>query len=78
MFEVGDRVRLSDKKETWEDYKNNPKYYPKPGTTGTIFSTPEISCVFVHWDDDETATDHVWCASIEDLILEKKGKGATT
>ena len=77
MFKVGDKVRLADTEDTWFDYGDNPRFNPKPGTTGTIRVVDSSGIIaIVCWNDKETLGDHTWCALVEDLVLENDAAGA--
>lgn len=59
MVKTGDRVRVTDNKNTRMLHETMPEYYPEPGSLGTVDKyTPTHSIYWVKWDDSQA--DHSW------------------
>ena len=57
MVKTGDRVRVSDNKNTRMMHETMPEYYPEPGSLGTVDKyTPTHNIYWVKWDDSQA--DH--------------------
>ena len=59
MVKTGDRVRVADNKNTRMMHEAMPKYYPEPGSLGTVDGrTPTNNIYWVKWDNLQD--DHPW------------------
>ena len=59
MVKTGDRVRVADNKNTRMMHEAMPKYYPEPGSLGTVDKlTPTNKIYWVKWDNLQD--DHPW------------------
>ena len=74
-FEPGDRVRFLDAAR----HKENPEWYPEPGTIGTVVADPLASyrrwadeeyddtTIYVQWPEGSTSIDDRWTCGIESV-----------